>query len=140
MSNFEQNNQNLILIGKEYTGKKNLFELACFLAEIDIIEIDNTFFFDTTKTKAQFMSQIITPFLTNVTHKNKRSVLYIPPSVTVDYVKEIIVKLLDYKEIINNFVFVDIQNFGEITEEETIERLSKNISICFDVIPKTKEF
>jgi len=140
LKNFEQNNQNLILIGKEYTGKKNLFELACFLAEIDIIEIDNTFFFDTTKTKAQFMSQIITPFLTNVTHKNKRSVLYIPPSVTVDYVKEIIVKLLDYKEIINNFVFVDIQNFGEITEEETIERLSKNISICFDVIPKTKEY
>ena len=140
LNSFEQDNQNLILIGKEFTGKKNLFELACFLAEIDIIEIDNTFFFDTTKTKAQFLNQIINPFLINVTHKNKRSVLYIPPSVTINYVKEIIVKLLDYKEIINNFVFVDIQNFGEITEEETIERLSKNLSICFDIIPKTKEY
>ena len=140
LNSFEQDNQNLILIGKEFTGKKNLFELACFLAEIDIIEIDNTFFFDTTKTKAQFLNQIINPFLINVTHKNKRSVLYIPPSVTINYVKEIIVKLLDYKEIINNFVFVDIQNFGEITEEETIERLSKNLSICLDIIPKTKEY
>ena len=140
LNNFEQKNQNLILIGKEYTGKKHLFELACFLAEIDIIEVDNTFFFDTTKTKTQFMNQIITPFLVNVTHKNKRSVLYISPSVTVRYVKEIVLKLLDYKEIINNFVFIDIQNYGEITEEETIERLSKNISICFDIIPKTKEY
>ena len=92
MKNFEQNNQNLILLGKEFTGKKNLFELACFLAEIDIIEIDNTFSFDTTKTQAQFISQIITPFLVNATHKNKRSILYIPSSVTIKYVKEIITK------------------------------------------------
>jgi hypothetical protein len=38
LKNFEQNNQNLILLGKEFTGKKYLFELSCFLAEIDIIE------------------------------------------------------------------------------------------------------
>ena len=140
LKNFEQNNQNLILLGKEFTGKKNLFELACFLAEIDIIEIDNTFFFDTTKTKNQFISQIINPFLVNATHRNKRSVLYIPPSVTIKYVKETIINLLDYKEILNNFVFIDIQNYGEITEEEAIERLSKNISICFDLIPNSKEY
>ena len=140
LKNFEQNNQNLILIGKEYTGKKNLFELACFLAEIDIIEIDNTYFFDTNKTLNHFIKEIITPFLINATHKNKRSILYIPSSVTIDYVKETVVKLLDYKEIINNFIFIDIQNYGEITEEETLERLSKNISICFDLIPKSKEY
>jgi hypothetical protein len=140
LRNFEQNNQNLILIGKEYTGKKNLFELACFLAEIDIIEIDNTFFFNTKKTRAQFISQIITPFLVNATHRNKRSILYIPSSVTVSYVKETVIKLLDYKEIINNFIFIDIQNYGEITEEETMDRLSKNISICFDLIPNSEEY
>ena len=140
LKTFEQNNPNLILLGKEFTGKKNLFELACYLAEIDIIEIDNTFFFDTNKTLSQFITQIITPFLINVTHKNKRSILFIPASVTVDYVKETVIKLLDYKEIINNFIFIDIQNYGEITEEETITRLSKNISICFDLIPKSKEY
>ena len=140
LRNFEQNNQNLILIGKEFTGKKSLFELACFLAEIDIIEIDNSFFFNTKKTRAQFISQIMTPFLVNATHRNKRSILYIPSSVTVDYVKETVIKLLDYKEIINNFVFIDIQNYGEITEEETMDRLSKNISICFDLIHNSKEY
>ena len=140
LKNFEQNNQNLILLGKEFTGKKNLFELSCFLAEIDIIEIDNSFFFDTNKTQAQFISQIINPFLVNATHKNKRSILYIPSTVTIKYVKEIVIKLLDYTEILNNFVFIDIQNYGEITEEETVERLMKNISICFDLIPNSKEY
>ena len=140
LKNFEQNNQNLILIGKEYTGKKGIFELACFLAEIEIMEIDNSFFFDTNKTKAQFISQIIVPLLVNATHKNKRSVLYIPSAVTASYVKETVLKLIDYKEIINNFAFIDVQNYGDITEEETMERLSKNISICFDVVPKSKQY
>ena len=136
----EKINQNLILIGKECTGKKALFELACFISETEIIEVDNSYSFDTVKKQEQFINQVINPFLVNVTHRNKKSILYIPSTVKVNYVRETIIKLLDKKEIINNFVFVDTQNYGEVTEEETMERLSKNISICFDLIPKSKEY
>ena len=140
LNSLEKINQNLILIGKECTGKKNLFELACFIAEVEIIEIDNSFSFETTKTKEQFLKEVIIPFLVNVTHRDKKSILYIPSTIKVDYVREILVKLIDKKEIINNFVFVDTQNYGEMTEEETMERLSKNILYCFDLVPKSEEY
>ena len=140
LNNLEKICQNIILLGKECTGKKHLFELACFIAEVEIIEIDNSFSFETTKTKEQFITQVINPFLVNVTHRNKKSILYIPSTIKVDYVREIIVKLLDKKEIINNFIFIDTQNYGEITEEETLERLANNISFCFDIVPKSKEY
>ena len=63
-----------------------------------------------------------------------------PSTIKVNYVREILIKLLDKKEIINNFVFVDTQNYGEMTEEETMERLSKNILYCFDLVPKSEEY
>ena len=140
LNSLEKKNQNIILIGKSFTGKKGLFELACFIAETEIIEIDNSFCFETSKTKEQFIAQVIVPFLVNVTHRDKKSILYIPSTITANYVRETIVKLLDKKEIVNNFVFIDTQNHGEITEEETLERLSKNISFCFDLAPKTEAY
>ena len=140
LNSLEKINQNLILIGKDCTGKKGLFELACFISETEIIEIDNTFSYNTTKTQEQFINQVIIPFLVNVTHRNKKSILYIPSTIKANYVRENLIKLLDKKEIINNFVFIDTQNYGEITEEETMERLSKNISFCLDLIPKSKEY
>ena len=140
LNNLDKKNQNLILLGKKCTGKKNLFELACFLSETEIIEIDNSFSFETSKTKEQFLNQVIIPFLVNVTHRDKKSILYIPSTIKVDYVRETIVKLIDKKEIVNNFVFIDTQSYGEITEEETMERLNKNISFCFDIIPKSIEY
>ena len=140
INHLDKTNQNLILIGKECTSKKNLFEFACFISQIEIIEIDNSFSFETTKTKEQFLNQIIVPFLINVTHRNKKSILYIPSTIKVDYVREIIIKLLDKDEIVNNFVFIDTQTYGEITEEETLERLNKNILFCFDLVPKSVEY
>ena len=140
LNSLEKKNQNIILVGKGCTGKKGLFELACFISETELIEIDNTFCFDTAKTKDQFISQVIVPFLVNVTHRDKKSILYIPPTIKAKYVRETIVKLLDKNEIINNFVFIDTQAHGEITEEETRERLSKNISFCFDLAPKTEDY
>ena len=140
LNSLERNSSNLILIGKDCTGKKALFELACFISETEIIEVDNSFSTGTIKTQEQFINQIINPFLVNVTHRNKKSILYIPSTIKVNYVKETIIKLLDKKEIINNFVFIDTQNYGEITEEETMERLSKNISFCFDLVPKSDEY
>ena len=43
-----------------------------------------------------------------------------------------LIKLLDKREIINNFVFIDTQQYGKITEEETMERLSNNIAFCYN--------
>ena len=140
LDSLERMNQNLVLVGKECTGKKGLFELACFISETEIVEIDNSFCFDTIKTNEQFINQVIIPFLVNVTHRNKKCILYIPSTIKATYVREVIVKLLDKKEIINNFVFIDTQTHGEITEEETLERLSKNISFCFDLVPKSDEY
>ena len=140
LNSLERNDQNLILIGKDCTGKKALFELACFISETEMIEIDNSFSFETNKTKEQFINQVIIPFLVNATHRNKKSILYIPSTIKINYVRETIIKLLDKKEIINNFTFIDTQNYGEITEEETLERLSKNISFCFDLVPKSEEY
>ncbi len=93
----EKVNRNLILIGKDCTGKKGQFELACFISATEIIEIDNSFCFDTIKTREQFINQIINPFLVNVTNSNKKSILYIPSTIKANYIIETIIKLLDIK-------------------------------------------
>ena len=136
----ERNNVNLILLGKDCTGKKNLFELACFISETEIIEVDNSYSFETVKTRQQFIKQIINQFLVNATYRNRKSILYIPSTIKVNYVRETIIKLLDKKEIINNFSFFDNQKYGQINEEEILNRLSKNIYFCFDLVPKTEDY
>ena len=137
---FEYKNPNLILYGKELIGKKPLFELAAFISGIEIMEIDNAFTGDTTKTKDSFISSIIVPFLVNATHRNKKTILYVPSNVKANYIFETINKLMDYKEILNNFIFVNEDEFEEISEEEAYNRLLSNVSFCIDIIPKSKNY
>ena len=136
----ENRNPNLILFGKELIGKKPLFELSAFISGIEIVEIDNSFSGDTTKTKEQFISSVIVPFLVNATHRNKKTILYVPSNIKVPYVFETINKMMDYKEILNNFVFINEEEFEEISEEEAYNRLLSNISFCFDIIPQSKNY
>jgi hypothetical protein len=137
---FENKNPNLILLGKELIGKKPLFELSAFISGIEIMEIDNSFTGDTTKTKEQFVRSIIVPFLVNATHKNKKTIIYVPPNIKADYVYETINKMMDYKEIMNNFVFINEDEYGEISEEDAYNRLLSNISFCIDIIPKSQNY
>ena len=136
----ENRNPNIILYGKELIGKKPLFELAAFISGIEIMEIDNSFSGDTTKTKESFISSIIVPFLVNVTHRNKKTILYVPTNIKVNYVYETINKMMDYKEIFNNFVFLNDEEFEEINEEEAFNRLLSNISFCIDIVPKSDNY
>ena len=136
----ENRNPNLILYGKELIGKKPLFELAAFISGIEIMEIDNSFSGDTTKTKETFISSVIVPFLVNVTHRNKRTILYVPTNIKVNYVLETINKMMDYKEILNNFVFINEDEFEEINEEEAYNRLLSNISFCIDIVPQSENY
>ena len=137
---FENKNPNLILLGKELIGKKPLFELSAFISCIEIMEIDNSFIGDTTKTKEQFIHSIIVPFLVNATHKNKKTIMYVPPNIKADYVYETINKMMDYKEIMNNFVFINEDEYEEISEEDAYNRLLSNISFCIDIIPKSHNY
>ena len=136
----ENKNPNLILIGKELIGKKPLFELASFISGIEIMEIDNSFYDDTTKTKETFISNIIVPFLVNATHRNKKTILYIPTNIKANYIFETINKLMDYKEILNNFVFINEEEFDDISEEEAYNRLLSNISFCIDIVPQSDNY
>ena len=137
---FENKNPNIILYGKELIGKKPLFELAAFISGIEIMEIDNSFTGNTTKTKESFISSTIVPFLVNVTHRNKKTILYVPTSIKVNYVFETINKMMDYKEILNNFIFINEDEYDEISEEQAYNRLLSNLSFCIDVIPKSQNY
>ena len=136
----ENRNPNLILYGKELIGKKPLFELAAFISGIEIMEIDNSFSGDTTKTKEAFISSVIVPFLVNVTYRNKKTILYVSSNIKVNYVFETINKMMDYKEILNNFVFLNEDEYDEINEEEAFNRLLSNVSFCIDIIPKSQNY
>ncbi len=136
----ENRNPNLILIGRELIGKKPLFELASFISGIEIQEIDNSYCDDTIKTKETFINSIINPLLVNVTHMNKKTILYVPSNIKVNYVFETINKLMDYNDILNNFAFINEDLHGEITEEEAFNRLLSNMAFCIDIIPKSDNY
>ena len=137
---FENKNPNLIMLGKELIGKKPLFELSAFISGIEIIEIDNSFTGDTTKTKDQFIHSTIVPFLVNATHKNKKTVMYVPPNIKANYIYETINKMMDYREIMNNFIFINEDEYDEISEEDAYNRLLSNISFCIEIIPKSQNY
>ena len=136
----ENKNPNLILFGKELIGKKQLFELSAFISGIEIMELDNSFCDDTTKTKEAFISSVIVPFLVNATHRNKKTILYIPTNIKANYIFETINKMMDYKEILNNFVFINEDEFDDISEEEAYNRLLSNISFCIDIVPQSQNY
>ena len=136
----ENRNPNLILLGQELIGKKPLFELACFISGIEIQEIDNSFCDDTIKTKEVFISTVINPLLVNATHFNKKTILYVPSNIKADYIYETINKIMDYDEILNNFTFINEENYGEINEDQAYIRLLTNIGFCMDITPKTYNY
>ena len=136
----ENRNPNLILLGRELIGKKPLFELAAFISGIEIQEIDNSFCDDTIKTKEAFITNIINPFLVNITHNNKKTILYVPPNIKANYIYETINKLMDYVNILNNFSFINEDVYGEIKEEEAFNRLLTNLAFCIDIIPKSDNY
>ena len=136
----ENRNPNLILLGRELIGKKPLFELAAFISGIEIQEIDNSFCDDTIKTKEAFITNVINPFLVNITHNNKKTILYVPPNIKANYIYETINKMMDYVNILNNFTFINDDLYGEITEEEAFNRLLTNLAFCIDIIPKSDNY
>jgi len=104
------------------------------------MELDNSFCDDTTKTKEAFISSVIVPFLVNATHRNKKTILYIPTNIKANYIFETINKMMDYKEILNNFVFINEDEFEDISEEEAYNRLLSNISFCIDIVPQSQNY
>lgn len=137
---FENNNPNLILYGKELIGKKPLFELAAFIPGIEIMEIDNSFYDDTSKTKEMLITNVINPFLVNATHRNKKTILYVSTNIKANLVFETINKLMDYREILNNFLFINDEECDELSEEEAYNRSLTNISFCIDIVPKSQNY
>ena len=136
----ENNNHNLLLIGKTYASKRALLSFSTYISEIDFVEVDSTFSNEFFKTKEVFINSVINPFLIKATQQNKKCLLYIPPYIKAKYVLEVINKLVDIKEIHNNFNFLNSQENEGMTEEEAIEKLEKNISFCFDIIPGTESY
>ena len=136
----ENRNPNLILIGQELIGKKPLFELACFISGIEIHEIDNSYSNDTLKTKETFITTVINPFLVNIVHKNKKTILYVPSNIKINYIYETINKMMDYNDILNNFTFINQDLYGEITEEQAFNRLLSKVAFCIDITPKSDNY
>ena len=138
ISRFLENpNPNLILIGKKNCGKNLLFRFSAFISGIDIIDVNASY---NNSTPEKFIQNVINPFLLNATIRNKKTILFISSEITSEYIFEIINKLLDIKEIINNFIFLTKEDLGRISEDDIIPRLENNISICIDLIPKTNEY
>ena len=133
----ENPNPNLILIGKRNSFKHLLFKFSAFISQIDIFEVNASY---NNATSEKFINNVIIPFLSNATIRNKKTILFIPSDVNSEYIFETINKLLDSKEIINNFIFITKDDIGRISEEEILNRLENNISICIDLIPKTEKY
>ena len=131
----ENQGPHMLLIGKENCGKNTLFNFASFIAEVDVIYLESTY---NNTSPEIFVQDIIEPFLQKVTIENKRTVLFINSKIKANYIWDVVNKLYDTKEIPNNFIFIGPDDLGKISEEETILRLQKNLSICIDVEPKSE--
>ena len=131
----ENEGSKTLLIGKENCGKNTLFNFAAFIAGIEVIYLDSSY---NNSTPEIFTSEVIIPFLRKATIENKRIVLFLSSKINCSYIWDIINKLYDTREIPNNFIFITNEDLGKITEEETINRLQKNLSICIDLVPKNE--
>ena len=130
----------MILLGMENIDKRPLLHFATYIAGIDLKEIDSIFNNKLLKTKETFLESEIKPFIMKVIKMDKKSILYIPSSINSKYIFEIIHKLMDIKEISNNFNFFESNEEFELKEDEIIEKLEKNISICIDVNYGTEQY
>ena len=133
----ENQGPNILLIGKENCGKNTLFNFAAFIAGIDVIYLESSYNNASSET---FIHEIISPLLQKATLDNRRVVLFISSKITVPYIWDVVNKLYDTREIPNNFIFIGPDDLGKISEEETILRLQKNLSICIDLIPKCEHY
>ena len=129
----ENYDNNLILVGKENTGKSSLFKFAAYLQNIEVIDIAT---YNNINNTEIFVKDIVIPTLTNCVFNDKKTCLYVSYQIKDENIFEIITKLYDTKEIVNNFVFITQENYGLLKEEEIIERLYKNLSFCIDILPK----
>ena len=136
----ENNSPNIILIGMENLAKRPLLHFASYIADIDFNEIDYIYNNDSLKNKNNFIENEIKPFIMKAIQMDKKSILYIPSYIKENYVFNTIHKLMDIKEIPNNFNFFETTEEFQMTEEEIIERLGKNICICIDINYGTNQY
>ena len=131
----ENQKSNMLLIGKTGSYKNALLHLSAYISGYEMIDIDSSYL---TKTKEQFINEIINKLLIDATYNNRKTILFCSSSLTEhEDILETINKLLDTKEIINNFVFVDENQYGKVAFDEIIKRLERNITIVLDVVPKS---
>ena len=139
----ENNAPNIILLGKKNTIRRPLLHFASYIANIDFTEVDSSFSHELLKNKNLFIEKEIKPYLMKIIQSKKKSILYLSPNIKANYILDTIHKLMDMKEIPNNFKITD-QNKEldeeEIAEEEIIDILEKNISICLDINYDTDQY
>ena len=131
----ENQDPNLILIGKENCGKNTLFNYAAYLSGIEVMYLESSY---NNVSQEVFIQEIISPLLQKATIDNRRVVLFISSKITTPYIWDVINKLFDTREIPNNFIFIGPDDLGKVTEEESIIRLEKNLSFCIDLVPKSE--
>ena len=136
----ENNSPNIILIGIKNSAKRPLLHFASYIADIDFNEIDSIYNNEILKNENNFIESELKPFIIRAIQMNKKSILYVPSYIKTKFVLNTIHKLMDIREIPNNFNFFETNEEFHITEDEVIEKLEKNISICIDVNYGTEQY
>ena len=137
---FENNSPKIILLGLEHTPKRPLLHFASYIAGIDFNELDISYKNETPKNKENFLNSEIKPFVNKAVQMDKKCIFYIPSFIKSRYIYDTIHKLMDIAEIPDNFKFFEFNEEFVMSEEEIIEKLEKNISICLDINYGTKEY
>ena len=131
----ENKKSHMLLIGKTGSYKNALLHLCAYISNYDVIDVDTTYIY---KPQEQLYSEVIYKLLIDTTYNNKKTILFCSSSLTqCDSVLELINKLLNTNELINNFNFVDDVQYGKLPHNEMLKRLENNITIVLDVEPKT---
>ena len=136
---------NIIVIGKEYSGKELLIKIALFIMKYNIFEANINLLLS--KGKTEFEKESIIKTLQEVTYNN-RKIFLLFPQVLFDnanendklYILEVISNLFEPEQIINKFgAFMNTNNteYGSITLtlDEIKDRLQKNLHIITTISP-----
>jgi hypothetical protein len=131
----ENKKSHMLLIGKTGSYKNALLHLCAYISNYDVIDVDTTYIY---KPQEQLYSEVIYKLLIDTTYNNKKTILFCSSSLTqCDSVLELVNKLLNTNELINNFNFVDDVQYGKLPYNEMLRRLENNITIVLHVEPKT---
>lgn len=134
----ENEKANMIIVGNSNSGKNTLLHLSAFISGYTVIDIDPLY---ASKTQESFVSDVIKKVLVSATYKNKKTILFGGSWLSRnDHLLEVIEKLLDTKEILNNFKFIDETEYGKISVDDVVYRLEHNISVVLDVVPKSESY